>query len=127
MTAERQVADLLEDVRGGPIVMVGLNEDAVSGALAAARRAGREDDVWVSGQGADPSARWSIACDAHYVASVAHLPERFGEVLVPTVLAAVEGGQVPSRVDTPIELVSGDGIRELYPSTPPCQEPAEDE
>jgi ABC-type sugar transport system substrate-binding protein len=127
VTAERQVADLLEDVRGRRIVIVGLNEDAVAGALAAARRAGREGDVWVSGQGADPSARASIACDRHYVASVAHLPERFGEVLVPTMLAAVEGRGVPERVDTPIELVTRDTIRDLYPATPACEEAAQGE
>ena len=109
VTAQRRVAALLEDLRGGRILIVGLNEDAVTGALRAARSAGREKDVWVSGQGADPSARRSIACDEHYVASVAHLPERFGELLVPTLMAAVEGREVPSRVDTPIRLVAGPG------------------
>jgi ribose transport system substrate-binding protein len=123
ITAERKVATLLDDIEGDRIVVVGLNEDAASGALSAARHAGRRKDVWVSGQGADPSARRTIACDEHYLASVAHLPERFGEVLVPTLLDAIEGMAVPSRIDTPIELVTADRIRVLFPDVAPCDGP----
>jgi ribose transport system substrate-binding protein len=122
VTAQRSVARLLEGTPGDRILVVGINEDAVTGALAAARGVRRADDVWVSGQGADPSARRSIACDEHYVASVAHLPERFGEVLVPTLLDALAGRDVPPTVDTPIELVSGPRIRDLYPDVAPCEE-----
>ena len=120
VTAQRQVAQLLADTPGDRILIVGLNEDAVSGALAAARAARREGDVWVSGQGADPSARSSIACDDHYVASVAHRPERFGGILVTTLLDAIDGDEVPARIDTPIDLVTGSTIRLLYPDIPPC-------
>jgi ribose transport system substrate-binding protein len=122
VTAQRRVAEVLQDTPGDRILIVGLNEDAVEGALAAARSAKRTKDVWVSGQGADPSARWSIACDEHYVASVAHLPERFGAILVPALLDAVDGREVPARIETPIELVAGRAIRELYPDIPACRD-----
>jgi ribose transport system substrate-binding protein len=122
VTAQRGVARVLRETEGHRILIVGLNEDAIEGARAAARAAGRTEDVWVSGQGADPSARWPIACDDHYVASVAHLPERFGDVLVPALLEAIAGRRVPARIETPIELVQGPGIRELYPDIPACRE-----
>jgi ribose transport system substrate-binding protein len=124
VTAQRGMAQVLLGAAGHRILVAGLNEDAVSGALAAARAAGRSDDVWVSGQGADPSARWSIACDPHYVASVAHLPERFGGILVPALLDVLAGGVVTSRIDTPIALVQGQDIRDLYPGIAPCEAPA---
>ena len=77
-TARKQVEDLLPDLPGDRIVVVGLNEDAILGAIAAAVSAGREQDLWYSGQLADPSIREHIACDDHYIASVAQFPERFG-------------------------------------------------
>jgi ribose transport system substrate-binding protein len=120
VTAQKQVGDLLVGLDGDRIVVVGLTEDAILGAMAAASSAGRADDLWYSGQLADPSIRQHIACNEHYVASVAQFPERFGELVVPAALAAMQGQQVSSTMVAPLELVDADNIRQLYPDTPAC-------
>jgi ribose transport system substrate-binding protein len=120
VTAETQVADLLGRLRGRPNVVVGLNESAILGALAAVRRADRENQFWYSGQLADPAIREEIACNSRYIASVAQFPERFGEPLVNAALAALEGGAVPARMQGEYELVTADNVRVLFPDTPAC-------
>ena len=53
ITAKTAMAGLLDRLRGKRIVVVGINEDAILGAMAAADEAGRADDLWYSGQLAD--------------------------------------------------------------------------
>lgn len=119
-TARARFARTLRQTKGGHIVVVGLNEDAVQGAIAAAAAAGRADDVFYSGQGADPSARIVIACDPQYVASVAHFPERYGGLALPVLLDALAGVDVPDLIEGPMELVTAADIRSHYPEIPAC-------
>jgi ribose transport system substrate-binding protein len=119
-TARARFARTLRQRKGARIVVVGLNEDAVQGAMAAAAADGRADDVFYSGQGADPSVREDIACDPQYVASVAHFPERYGELAVPALQQAMAGQEVPAIIDGPMELVSATDIRNHYPEIPAC-------
>jgi ribose transport system substrate-binding protein len=121
-TAQTQVGDLLDELKGKPNIVVGLNEDAVLGAMAAAAAAGREQQLWYSGQLADPSIRQHIACDEHYIASVAQFPERFGSPLVATLLDALEGREVAASMDADLELVTAANVRQLFPDTPACDE-----
>ena len=122
ITAQTAMARLLDDLRGRRILVVGINEDAILGAMAAAAEAGRADDLWYSGQLADPAIRGHIACDRRYLASVAQFPERFGDQLVPLLVEAVIGQAVPPAVEAPLALVTADNVRELFPDTPPCEE-----
>ena len=122
VTAQSQVARKLEGLQGKRIIVVGLNEDAIRGAMAAAAAAGREGEVWYSGQLADTAMRRTIACDAQYIASVAQFPERFGEQLVPLLARAMEGETVPPLVDAPLQLVTSANVRQLFPDTPACPE-----
>jgi ribose transport system substrate-binding protein len=119
-TAQTQVTSRLEGLQGKRIIIVGLNEDAILGAMAAASAAGRADEVWYSGQLADPSIRERIACDDHYIASVAQFPERFGEQVAPLILGALDGETVPPVVDATLELVTAANVRLLFPDTPAC-------
>lgn len=75
VTAQIQLEELLPTLQGKRNIVVGLNEDAILGAMAAAEASGRQDQLWYSGQLADPSIRQRIACDPHYIASVAQFPE----------------------------------------------------
>jgi ribose transport system substrate-binding protein len=122
VTAQTQVAGLLDELPGKRLVVVGLNEDAILGAMAAADAAGREGELWYSGQLADPSIREHIACDRQYIASVAQFPERFGEDLVPLLVRALDGEPVPELVTAPLELVTAANVRQLFPETPSCSE-----
>jgi ribose transport system substrate-binding protein len=120
VTAQTQVASRLEGLQGKRIIVVGLNDDAILGAMAAASAAGRADEVWYSGQLATPSIRERIACDGHYIASVAQFPERFGEQVVPLIVGALDGTAVPPVVDATLELVTASNVRQLFPDTPAC-------
>ena len=60
------------------IIVVAVNGDAARGALAAAHAAGREGDVWVSGQGGDEASRALIRTNEHYLGDAAYFPERYG-------------------------------------------------
>ena len=119
-TARARFARTLRQRKGERLVVVGLNEDAVQGAMAAAAADGRAGDVFYSGQGADPSALDAIACDPQYVASVAHFPERYGEIAVPLLQQALAGDVVPAIIDGPMELVTAADIRTYYPEIPAC-------
>lgn len=121
-TAQTQVARALLRTKGEHVVVVGVNEDAIEGAMQAAVTAGRATDLYYSGQGADPSVRHAIACDPQYVASVAHFPERYGALVVPALLDAISGEEVPAVIDGPLELVTADDVRQFYPDIPSCDE-----
>ena len=122
VTAETQLAQALPGLKGKHIVVVGLNEDAILGAIRAAESAGRDGDLYYSGQGADPSIRQTIACDPQYVASVAHFPERYGALAMTALLEAISGQAVPATVDGPLELVTAANVRTLFPDTAACGE-----
>ena len=122
VTAQTQVAGLLEGLKGKPNIVVGLNEDAILGAMAAAEAAGRENHFWYSGQLADPSIRVDIACNERYIASVAQFPERFGDTLVPTLLGALAGEDVADELVAELWLVTSTNVRQLYPDTAACDE-----
>lgn len=121
-TAQTQLAGLLPDIKGKPNIVVGLNEDAILGAMAAVDAVDRANQFWYSGQLADPSIRQHIACDDHYIASVAQFPERFGTPAVAALIDALDGGEVPPQIDAELELVNAENVRQLFPDTVPCDE-----
>jgi ribose transport system substrate-binding protein len=120
LTAQTQMTQLLRELTGKPNVVVGLNEDAILGAMAAVDSAGRTGQFWYSGQLADPAIRTEIACNERYVASVAQFPERFGALIVPTLAAAMDGEEVDPELVADLQMVTSDNVRELFPDTPAC-------
>ena len=122
ITAQTQVAGLLKGLKGKPNVVVGLNEDAILGAMAAGADAGRANHLWYSGQLAEPSIREDIACNDHYIASVAQFPERFGGPLVTTLIDAIEGRGAAPELEAELQFVTSENVRELFPDIPACDE-----
>jgi ribose transport system substrate-binding protein len=123
------MADVFTATPGNRLVVVGINEDGVIGALAAAKTLGREKDVFVAGQGADEFAWKDIACNPQYVASTMYFPENYGKTLIPAILDILSGkqvtpdgagGTVPKNLFTTHKLVNKDNIRDFYPQIPPC-------
>lgn len=116
--ARTQFTDALTALPGqSKIVTVAINDDAILGALAAAKTAGREGDVFVSGQGADPSSWCEIKNNPQWIADTAYFPERYGEIGVPYLLEAVEGKQIADKLLVPHELVTSENIDQLYDLT----------
>ena len=120
ITAQTQMSEVLDDVSGKPIIVAGVTDLAVLGALEAAAEDDRQNHVWAAGQLADPAARQAIACDQHYVASVAQFPDRFGELAVPALIDAIEGTETPSYLEAELGLVTSNNVRDLFPDTPAC-------
>lgn len=111
-------ADVLTTIPGQErIVVVGINDDVLLGALAAARTAGREGDLYMSGQGADPSAHCEIATNPNWVGDVAYFPERYGEIGIAYLIDLVNGIDVPRDLLVPHEFVDGTNIGEFYDVT----------
>jgi ribose transport system substrate-binding protein len=116
--ARAKFTDLLTALTGDDrIVVVSINDDGIEGALAAARTAGRGDDLWVSGQGADPSAWCEIRDNDHWIADAAYFPERYGEIGVPHLINAIKGESVPKTLFVPHVVITGDNIEEFYELT----------
>lgn len=121
-TARTQVAALLDRLKGRPIMVAGVSDIAILGAMEAAADAGRSNHLWYGGQLADPAIRGEIACNEHFVASVAQFPERFGRTLVPALIDVIEGRAVAPWLEAELELVTADNVRALFPDTPACNE-----
>ena len=97
------------------IVVVAVNGDAALGALEGAQEAGREADVWVSGQGAEQRFRDNIRTNEHYLGDAAYFPERFGATIVPALLDLIAGKPVPALLLIEPAWVDASNIDEYYP------------
>ncbi|MGH2451512.1 MAG: sugar ABC transporter substrate-binding protein, partial [Candidatus Limnocylindria bacterium] len=116
--ARTKMTDTLTALPGQKrIVVVAINDDGILGAIAAAKTAGREGDIYVSGQGADPSAWCEIKNNPNWVADAAYFPERYGEIGIPYLIRAVKGEEIPEDLLVPHELVNADNIDEHYEVT----------
>jgi ribose transport system substrate-binding protein len=81
------------------IAIVSFNDDAALGALAAARRLGREQDVVIVGQGGDRRVREEMEKPGSpIIGSTAYEPENYGRQLIPLVLKILRGEPVPPAV-----------------------------
>ncbi len=116
--ARTQFTDALTALPGKEhIIAVGINDEAVAGALAAAKTAGREEDVFVSGQGAEPNALCAIKNNPQWIADTAYFPERYGEIGIPYLIEAVEGKEVPKKLLVPHQLVDSENVEQFYEVT----------
>jgi len=118
--ALEQMTNLLGALPGDKIVVVAINEDGILGAIGAANTLGRQTDLYYSGQGTDPSIWKDIACNPNYIASTAYFPEKYGTLLIPNMISALEGGTIPKEIFTEHVIVNKDNIRTIYPETPAC-------
>ncbi len=105
---------------GGIIAVLSLNDDMSLGAFAAARTAGRESELRLAGQGADPTSWKEIACNPNWLADTAYFPERYGTILIPAVVDLLNGKTIAENLFTKHDTVTKDNVRTLYPDTPAC-------
>ena len=96
------------------IAVVAINDDGISAALAAARTAGREDQVAVSGMGVDPISHCEIAAGGQWVGSAAFFPERYGEIGIPYLIDAAKGTAIPKDLLVDHLYITKDNIGEYY-------------
>jgi ribose transport system substrate-binding protein len=116
--ARTTFTDVLTALPGAhKVIVVAINDDALEGALAAARTANREDDLYLAGQGADPSAWCEMKKNKQWVADTAYFPERYGEIGVPYLIELLRGKTVPQHLYVPHQIVNGSNIDATYHPT----------
>jgi ribose transport system substrate-binding protein len=96
------------------IAVVAINDDGISAALAAARTAGREDQIAVSGMGVDKISHCEIASGGQWAGSAAFFPERYGEIGIPYLIDAVNGVTSPKELLVDHLYVTKNNIGEFY-------------
>jgi ribose transport system substrate-binding protein len=96
------------------IIVVSINDDGIEGALAAAKTSGRVNDLYVSGQGADPSAWCLIKNNKQWVADSAYFPEKYGMIGIPYLIKIVKGQTIPKQLYVPHVLITGANITRYY-------------
>ncbi len=115
-TAKAAMTDVLANLSGKTkILVVAVNDDAAIGALAAARAAGRESDVWASGQGGEQRARDLIRTNEHYIGDAAYFPERYGMTIVPALLDLIAGKTVGPLLLIEPAWLDASTIDRIYP------------
>lgn len=112
--AQEMVTNLLTALPGDRIAVVAINEDGIIGAIAAARTLGRDGDLYYSGQGTDPSIWCEIKNNPNYVASTAYFPERYGDILIPAIMSAINGNELPGQLFTDHQVITAENIDEFY-------------
>lgn len=113
--ARTAMADVLTSLPGAKkIVVVGINDDSILGALAAARTVGRQNDIYLAAQGADPSSWCEIKNNPNWIADTAYFPERYGEIGIPYLIDLLKGKSVPANLLVNHQAVTKDNIDQLY-------------
>jgi ribose transport system substrate-binding protein len=112
---QKKFADVLTSLPGQhKIIVLSLNDDMALGALAAAKAQGREKDLYLAGQGADPTAHCQLATNPQWVADAAYFPEKYGQIAVPAAIRAAKGEEVNETLFVPHVVINKDNIGEYY-------------
>lgn len=101
------------------LLVTATNDDQSIGAIKAAQSAGRLGDIYVGGQGADPTS-WPYMCGKtpfkNWVDDTAYFPEKYGDTVVPLLLSLIDGQKEPKVVNVNHRVVTPQNIRSIYPS-----------
>lgn len=98
------------------LAVISFNDDAAIGALAAARKVGRESDVVIVGQGADRIVRKEIwRRDSRIIGSTAFWPEKYGHKLIEVATKILRGEQVPPAIYMDHVFINAENIDDFYP------------
>jgi ribose transport system substrate-binding protein len=116
--SETAVAEMLPTISDSHhIAIVSFNDEAAFGALQAARKANRESDVAIVGQGADRLVQKEIRNpQSRLIGSTAYMPERYGEKLMELALKILRGESVPPAVYMNHVFINANNIDRYYPA-----------
>jgi ribose transport system substrate-binding protein len=88
------------------IAILGINDEATIGAIAAFEKAGSSDRVVAVSQGADKSARQEmLKPNSRLIGAVASFPENYGKIIISIATNILQGKQTPPAVYTSHALV----------------------
>jgi ribose transport system substrate-binding protein len=115
--ANKAMTDVLSKIPNAKtIAMTSINEETMSGCLAAIQTAGRWDPAnwFIITMGCDDVGKQQIR-DGLIDGAVAFFPERYGEYLVPASVALMNGQVVPPFMYVENVIITKDNIDEWYP------------
>ncbi len=93
------------------LVVICFNDDVAIGALEAARKLDREEDVVIVGQGAERRVRHELArAGSRIIGSTAYSPEKYGQKLISLTLRILRGEPVPPAVYMEHEFVTAEEL-----------------
>lgn len=118
VVSETAVANTLQTIpESHHIAIVSFNDEAAFGALQAARKVNREQDIVIVGQGADRLIHAEIRNkQSRLIGSTAYMPERYGEKLMDLALKILHGESVPPAVYMNHVFINADNIDSYYPA-----------
>jgi ribose transport system substrate-binding protein len=97
-------------------LVLGINDDAVLGALRAFEEAGRNDMCLAVSYGGGPEARRELRLpNTRLVATVAFFPEKYGESLILLALNILNKRTTPPAVYMPVQLLTRRNVADFYP------------
>ncbi|MHB1335895.1 MAG: sugar ABC transporter substrate-binding protein [Candidatus Humimicrobiaceae bacterium] len=98
------------------VVLTSINEQTMSGVIAAVQTAGRWDPekFIVITQGCDATGQQQLR-DGLTDASIAYFPEKYGEYLIPGSVALMQGQPVPAFMYVENQVITKDNIDQFYP------------
>ncbi|WP_323765798.1 sugar ABC transporter substrate-binding protein [Marinovum sp.] len=113
--AQRQMTDTLTALPGAErVIVVGINEDVVTGALAAARSQARTDNLFLGVQNFDPG-NCQIWTAPGFVAAAAYFPEDYALLILPNLIASIKGEEIAPQILVPHEVITPGNMQDFYP------------
>lgn len=104
----------LPETRRLPVIC--FNDEAALGAIYAARKLNREQDLLLSGQGADRLVRKEIVRPhSRLVGAAAYKPEKYGEKLIEIALKILNGEPVPPAIYVEHTFLNAENMALHYP------------
>lgn len=114
-TAQKAVTDTLTALPGAHrIIVVGLSEDQILGALAAARSQSRSDDLYIAAQNLSPT-NCPILTAKHWIGSVGYFPEKYPLLILPALIKLIQGETVPAKILVPHVFITPGTLKQYYP------------
>jgi ribose transport system substrate-binding protein len=97
------------------IIVTSIDDEGVEGAFAAAKAAGREDQLFAASLGmADDVGRCGIKNNPNWVAATAIFPEKYGWVGIPYMIKAIKGETVGKDLFVPLVALTASNIDKYY-------------
>src|SRR5579883_1126962 len=117
--------DMRSYLRSSPsrrILVGGVNDASVLGALRAFQETGRTEHCAIMGQNGSPEGRAELRQPGtRLVGSVAYFPERYGDSLIRLALDTLDRRPVPSAVFIKHQLITPETVNQLYPNDSPTE------
>ena len=107
----------LRHSRSRRVLIGGINDPSVLGALRAFEEAGRSETCAAMGQNASIEGRTELRKpSSRFIGSVAYFPERYGQGVIPLCVDLLERKLVPPAVFVNHQLVTQDSVHRVYPN-----------